>query len=121
MNAARANAGRGRLSLDPEASKVARKHTFEMINKNLLHHTPNSTLMRRVTRWSTLGENVGVGGTVGSLHVAFMNSPAHRSNILYGAFRHVGVGTKRAHGRLWVTVIFEASTDPGTSLAMPRC
>lgn len=121
LNAARVNAGKGRLSLDPEASKAARRHTTEMVNRRLLHHTPNSTLARRVTRWSTLGENVGVGGTVASLHAAFMNSPSHRSNILYSSFRHVGVGSLRRGGRLWVTVIFEAATDPGTTLRMPRC
>ena len=121
MNAARSNNGRVRLSLDPEAGKVARRHAVEMANKNLLYHTPSSSLKWRITRWSVLGENVGVGSTVRSLHRAFMNSPAHKSNILYSSFRHVGVGTIRKGGRLWVTVVFESSRDPGTRLRMPNC
>jgi len=120
-NNSRERFGRGRLKLDPEISKVARKHTREMIARNLLYHTSSTDLRRRVTFWSTLGENVGVGGTVDSLSTAFMNSPAHRDNILHSTFRHVGVGTVKGLGRLWVTVIFQASDNPGTTLRMPRC
>ena len=121
MNRARENAGLPRLSLDPEASKVARKHSREMVEKNLLHHTPSPTLVRRVTRWEILGENVGVGGTVDSLHGAFMDSPPHRANVLFAKFRHVGIGVTRGNGRMWVTVILENRLDPGTRLRMPRC
>jgi uncharacterized protein YkwD len=104
------------LRLDPELSKVAKVHTRAMVKENSLFHTPSDTLRRRVTNWTTLGENVGVGSTVESLHEAFMNSPAHRDNILYGSFRHVGVGVMREDGRMWVTVIFEARSDPGSPL-----
>ena len=121
LNAARANNGLGKLRLDPELSKAARVHTREMVVTEFLHHTADSALRNRVTNWNVLGENVGVGGTVDSLHIAFMNSPAHRDNILYGKFRHVGVGTRVKDGRLWVTVIFEAETNPGTTLRMPKC
>ena len=116
MNNARDNAGKGSLRLDPELSKAAKVHTREMVKKDLLHHTPSDTLRRRVTNWSILGENVGVGGTVSSLHTAFMNSTAHRANILLSDFRHVGVGVINDDGRLWVTVIFEARSDPGSPL-----
>lgn len=121
MNKARVNNGLGKLSLDPELSKVARVHTNEMIRKNELHHTSSSDLRERVTQWVILGENVGVGGSVKSLHKAFMNSPGHRDNILHLAYKHVGVGVRVADGRMWVTVIFEAVTDPGTTLRMPKC
>jgi hypothetical protein len=121
MNRARDNAGLPRLSLDPEASKVARKHSREMVERDLLHHTPSSTLVRRVTRWEILGENVGVGSTVDSLHHAFMDSPPHRANVLYAKFRHVGIGVTRSNDKMWVTVILENRLDPGTRLNMPRC
>lgn len=121
MNAVRSGRGLGKLSLDPEISKAARVHTNEMINQNTLHHTSSTNLRNRVTNWVVLGENVGVGSTVSSLHDAFMNSPAHRDNIEHAAYKHVGIGVRKANGRLWVTVIFEAVTDPGTTLNMPRC
>ena len=116
INVARRAAGRGTLRLDPELSKAAKVHTYEMVRRETLYHTPSDTLRRRVTRWTTLGENVGVGGTVTSLHGAFMGSTAHRANILYSSFRHVGIGSVKKNGRLWVTVIFEARTDPGSPL-----
>lgn len=121
MNLARSATGLREVRLDPELSKVARVHTREMVEAKKLHHTPSKKLSRRVTNWVTLGENVGAGNTVTSLHRAFMASPGHRDNILHSAYNHVGVGTRRAHGRLWVTIVFEARTDPGTTLAMPRC
>ena len=120
-NLARANSNLGSLSLDPELSKAARLHTREMVSKDLLYHTNDRDLTHRVTGWSTLGENVGVGGTVDSLQDAFMNSPPHRGNILYAPFQHVGIGVKEINGRMWVTLIFESRNDPGTPLRMPRC
>ena len=116
INVARSATGKATLRLDPQLSKAAKVHTREMVNKNLLYHTPTDTLKRRVTNWYELGENVGVGSTVTSLHTAFMNSTAHRSNILYSGFRYVGIGATKANGRLWVTVIFESRADPGSRL-----
>lgn len=121
INTARRSSSRSQLQLDPHLTKVARKHTREMTGKNLLHHTATAAFKNRVTNWTMLGENVGVGSTVDSLHKAFMDSPSHRDNVLYNTFRHVGIGTRERHGRLWVTVVFEAESNPGTTLHMPRC
>lgn len=120
-NLVRDRLGRTNLRLDPELSKAARKHTREMTDRNYLHHTSSDSLRRRVTFWTLLGENVGVGNTVDSLQKAFLDSPSHRDNIVYPTFRHIGVGTRTAHGRLWVTVLFQARDNPGTTLRMPRC
>ena len=121
INDSRARQGKGRLRIDKELSKVARKHTKEMTTKDLLYHTPDNAMRRRVTNWQLIGENVGVGATVDSLHIAFMNSHDHKVNIMKGGFKHVGIGTRRAYGQLWVTVIFEEETNPGTTLNMPSC
>lgn len=121
INSERSLEGIGKLSLDPELSKVALKHTWEMVNRSDLYHTPSDKLRRRVTNWTILGENVGVGGGVSSLHDAFMNSPDHAANVLYTTFQHLGVGVVKKAGRMWVTVIFEAVADPGTTLSMPSC
>ena len=121
INKVRNISKRGMLRLDPELSRAARLHSREMAKQDKLYHTPSDKLGRRVTNWTILGENVGVGADVQSLHDAFMASPGHAENVLYDSFRHVGVGTVKQGGRLWVTVIFEAKTNPGTSLRMPRC
>jgi len=122
MNRSRARKDLRKLSLDPELSRVARKHTNEMVADDELFHTGMDRLGRWVTRWTTLGENVGFGGDVAGLHKAFMRSPTHRANILLARFNHVGVSTARDdQGKLWVTVVFESATNPGTTLRMPRC
>ncbi len=121
INDVRGIAKRGQLRLDPELSRAARLHTREMVKQDKLYHTPGDKLGRRVTNWTVLGENVGVGGDVQSLHQAFMASPAHADNVLYDSFRHMGVGVIKDGDRMWVTVIFEAQTNPGTTLRMPNC
>ena len=121
INASRKRGDKPALRIDKELSKVARKHTREMTTKDLLYHTPDNAMRRRVTNWQYIGENVGVGATVDSLHIAFMNSHAHKINIMKKSYKHVGIGTSRAYGQLWVTVIFEEETNPGTTLRMPSC
>lgn len=119
VNKARSNHDRVRLRLDAELSKVARVHTKRMAKKNTLYHTPN--LGDKVTNWTSVGENVGYGDKVGQLHKMFMGSDGHRANILRKSYRHVGVATVRKGGWLWVTVVFEAKKNPGTTYSMPNC
>jgi uncharacterized protein YkwD len=119
INSARGRHDARRLKLDPQLSRVAMKQTQSMVSKRVLYHTPN--LGQRVTRWTMLGENVGYGGTVGSLHNMFMRSAPHKRNILKRQYRYVGVGAKKVNGTLWVTVVFQASRNPGTTLRMPKC
>ena len=120
INTARNIAGAHRLELDKQLSRVARKHAWEMNKSNTLYHTPSGKLGWRVTRWNHLGENVGAGQTVTSLHQAFMNSPSHRSNVLDRDYRHVGVGVYKDNNYMWVTIVFESERDPGTRLRMCR-
>lgn len=40
--------------------------------------------------WRKLGENVGMGGSIDQIHVAYMNSPGHRANVLDGSFNQMG-------------------------------
>jgi uncharacterized protein YkwD len=117
VNLARSTRRTPKLELDKQLTVVARRHSWHMAEQNNLFHTPDSTLAKRVTHWRVLGENVGVGSTVKSLHRAFMNSAGHRANALYSPFRHVGVGVVRRHDRIWVTFVFESAADPGTRLS----
>jgi uncharacterized protein YkwD len=57
--------------------------------------------------WRRLGENVGYGADVTTIHNALMNSSGHRANILDRGFQYyaVGIYTDGA-GRLWVTQEF---------------
>ena len=118
-NQARMRRGKPKLRLDPELSKAAKVHTKLMATTGILQHTPSDTLAYRVTNWSILGENVGYGSSVHQVQRAFMNSPAHRENILKGRFRHVGIGIRTAGDTMWITVLFSGRENPGTRLSMP--
>ena len=121
INSARERNGRSRLRLDPELGKASRSHTQGMAHRASLYHTPEGRFGRKITNWTILGENVGVGNDVYELHRAFMNSPEHRENVLYSPYTYVGVGVIERAGRMWVTVTFESRSDPGTRQRMPRC
>lgn len=121
MNEVRERKGLGPLRLDPELSRVARKHTREMIERNLLHHTEPEVLARRVTNWLVLDENIGLGARPRQVHRLFLDSRSHRAKIVDPDFNHTGIGAVRRDGTLWVTVVFEGSRDPGTRLRMPAC
>jgi uncharacterized protein YkwD len=118
-NASRANAGVGKLKLDPQLSRVAKRQAKAMARKRTLYHTPN--LGSLVTRWRSVGENVGYASGVKRVHKMFMGSSGHRSNIMKSSYRHMGTGAIRAGGNVWVAVVFESRRNPGTTLKMPKC
>jgi len=105
INAARRSAGRPGLSVRSDLAAVAYRHSQRMAAKNSLYHNPN--LGAQVSNWQAVGENVGRGGDVASLHQAFMNSPTHRANILDRDYTEVGVGVVvDGNGIMWVTEVF---------------
>jgi uncharacterized protein YkwD len=118
INRARANRGLPKLQRDRQLGKVSRKHSYEMANRRTLYHTPSSVLGSRVTRWISLGENIGHTRTVRRALRLMMRSPAHRANILASDWVYLGVGTVRQGRYIWSTITFEARRDPGTTLSM---
>ena len=105
VNAAREAAGLRPYSVASDLISVARAHSAQMASRQSLYHNPNLTT--DVQNWQAVGENVGEGPTVSDVHVAFMNSPEHRSNILDHDFTQIGVGvTVDSNGIVWVTEDF---------------
>lgn len=124
INNARAGRGLGPLQVDGELTGIARRWSQRMADEQRLSHNPN--LSREVTHdWEKLAENVGFGPDPGTIHDAFMNSSAHRANILDGALTHVGVGVVvDGAGQLWVTEVFMrlrggSAPAPTTTAAPP--
>ena len=107
INQARASAGRAGLTFSNVLSDYARKHSATMASKDKLYHNPYLAKWLSGFDWNILGENVGVGPSISSLHNAFMASPGHRANNLDKRFRKVGVGVVTKNGRIWITVIFK--------------
>ena len=107
---AKANAERQARGLAPYVVKsdlaaVAARHSARMAQRNSLYHNP--ALGSEVSGWQSVGENVGMGGSVDSIHKAFMDSPSHRANIVSTQFTEIGVGTVTdSRGVLWVTQVF---------------
>ena len=103
-NAERATRGHDRLKVVSDLTEVARRHSATMARQSNLHHNPD--LAAHVSGWSRLGENVGRGGSVSSLHTALMNSEGHRRNILDTDFSEIGVGVVMDGSTIWVTQVF---------------
>ncbi|HET9261119.1 MAG TPA: CAP domain-containing protein [Acidimicrobiia bacterium] len=121
INSTRSSAGLGSLKMDGGLQSHARRHTADMIAAGEIFHSTSAELKAAAgSGWSKLGENVGRGGTVDSLHKAFMDSSGHRKNIL-GDYNYVGIGTDSKDGVLYVTVVFmkkgETSSAPATTTA----
>jgi uncharacterized protein YkwD len=110
-NRARINHDRRRLKVSDALSKAARVHSRRMARRGYLFHNTLAGFESLLGgSWNRIGENVGSGSRVRQIHRAFMDSPAHRDNILATGWRKLGTGTVRRDGVLWVTVLF---TDAG--------
>ena len=106
INASRAANGLAALNVDGGLRNHARNHTQDMIDAGEIYHSSSDELKAAAgSGWSKLGENVGRGGTVDSLHKAFMDSAGHKANIL-GDYNYAGIGTASSDGVLYVTVVF---------------
>jgi uncharacterized protein YkwD len=107
MNAARANHGARPLDRVWVLRELADDHSRAMAREGSIFHTTNLATRLRIVSWDVYGENVGVTDGLRRLFEAFMDSPAHRANILDRRFGRVGIGIYRDdHGYLWVTLIF---------------
>jgi len=121
INASRSAAGLGALTVDGGIRSHARNHTQDMINSGGIYHSSSAELQAAGgSGWEKLGENVGRGGDVDSLHTAFMNSPGHKANIV-GDYNMVGIGTGTSDGVLYVTVVFmkKGAAAPTTTTTAP--
>lgn len=102
-NAARTSRGLRPLCADPRLTRAARSHSREMIEKDYMAHTSynGESVRERLERFgyhrSVYAENIAGGsgqpGKPGSIFGRWMDSPPHRTNILDGRFRPVGVGS----------------------------
>jgi hypothetical protein len=105
INHERTSRGLHALTVASDLEASARNHSAKMAAAGQIFH--NSNLDNEINNWFVLGENVGVGPDVDSLHQAFMNSPHHRENILYPSYNIIGVGVvKGSDGYLYVTEVF---------------
>lgn len=104
INSEREAAGLAPLAIYPDLVVAARAQAEAVALAGELFHNPD--LASVTDGWYMLGENVGYGPSLDSLHVAFMNSPAHRDNVLQPLFTHVGLGVVLEKNTIWVAEVF---------------
>ncbi|MFB3738857.1 MAG: CAP domain-containing protein [Candidatus Velamenicoccus archaeovorus] len=99
-NATRVRNGLHELVVGARLTRYAERHAHEMAEQRRLFHSA-----LRIPGYRSLGEIVGEGSTVRSVHRAFLRSPEHR-RIMLGTWRRIGVGVARAGGLVYVVEIF---------------
>lgn len=105
VNDERTNAGLTPLLPSPHASAKAQAWAEELSRSGTLRHSRLDEAMPE--GYLQIGENVGRGPDIETIHLAFMDSPGHRANILDPAYGWVGTGYARSpDGVVYVAVVF---------------
>lgn len=118
VNDARGTRGAARLSRDPELDALAGAHAVRLSRAARVFHNPDGLAARRRATGETLGENVGVGANLESIHEAFLASTSHRRTLL-GRWGRLGIGIARRAGEVYVVQVF-AVDGSRTTRAAPQ-
>ena len=113
LNAERAKEGYAPLAFNENAYRCAKLRTAEIMVK-FSHERPiggyfNTILENDGVSYSTAGENIQRGtsdNTVQQMADAFMNSKAHRANIMNNKYTSAAICVEYAGGAYYVTQIF---------------
>lgn len=71
----------------------AQVHAERMASEGRIFHTDlRNHYGPYIGSWCGIGENVGVGGSIKTIHNAYLNSPGHRANIMGTSWTHAGTG-----------------------------
>ncbi|HLD35047.1 MAG TPA: CAP domain-containing protein, partial [Patescibacteria group bacterium] len=125
-NASRAESGVPALSLNSKLNQAAKLKAQDMIADDYFAHTaPDGTkpwefLKQAGYSYAAAGENLAMDFTeASSVHVAFMNSPSHKKNIVNGQYTEMGVavidGELQGHQ---TTILVEFFGEPYKSAAV---
>lgn len=126
LNAERAAAGLAPLAADASLSNASTAYAGDMIARSFFaHESPDGgTLDQRLARvgysYEIAGENIAWGegslSTPASIVQAWMHSEGHRTNIMDGEFRQIGLGVLPGTPRGTVSAFQGATyvTDFGT-------
>lgn len=103
VNSYRSGNGLGGLSRDGSLDSYARSWAERMAANGGLSHSDIGSLLGA---WSSVAENVGVGGSVDAVFNALAGSSGHRANML-GGYTHFGVGVwVDSSGTIWTAHVF---------------
>jgi hypothetical protein len=116
INEIRAGYGLQELQAERASMKAAGTHARDLEERQTLSHW-GSDGSRVIERYRTAGgtgltagENLGAGDSVTSIIEAWMQSPAHRDNLLRADWFSAGVGYQQTgNGRIVLVVVFNNS------------
>ncbi|TMN22208.1 hypothetical protein FFL34_08755 [Lentibacillus cibarius] len=101
------------LKTDKQLSRVARNKSMDMKQKNYFSHksptygSPFDMMKQFDVTFQSAGENIARGQrTPEQVVEGWMNSKAHRNNILNDSFTHIGVGFTK-EGNYWTQMFIE--------------
>jgi uncharacterized protein YkwD len=119
INDLRASKGLNALAVDGQLTNIAQDWAVKMAQDDGISHRLD--IRAGISElWKRLGENVGVGPTVGQLMDAFIASPGHYKNLVDPTFTHIGVGTVRtSDGQLYTAHEFMALESSGPAVTVP--
>ena len=109
-NKARMDNGLHPLHWDPLLATAAQTHAQKMFDQHSLsHQLPGEPDLRSRaaqagTHFREIAENVAMGYGAESVQKEWMNSPAHRANILDPKLTDIGIGVVE-HAGYWYTVV----------------
>ncbi len=110
VNQVRAAHGLGGVATHSVLTAKAEAWAQHMADSGCLCH---SNLPDGVTvGWRKLGENIGRGPSVTSIHTALVNSPPHYANMVDPAFHWIGVGVAYGNGQMYVAEVFMDGNPP---------
>jgi hypothetical protein len=116
INKIRADSGLHELQAEMASMKAAGTHARELVERQTLSHwgIDGSRVIERYRiaggTGLTAGENLGAGDSVTSIIEAWMQSPAHRDNLLRVDWFSAGVGHQQTgSGRIVLVVVFNNS------------
>jgi uncharacterized protein YkwD len=103
INSFRGGNGQPSFSRDGSLDSYARSWAKQIAGNGSLSHSNISSL---IPPWSSVGENVGSGGSVAQIFDALISSGSHSSTML-ADFTHMGVGVYRdSAGVMWTAHVF---------------
>ena len=107
VNGSRRAAGVAELLPDSNINAKAQAWAEHLARAGRLEHSNVADGL--VPGWRKLGENVGRGPSLESVHNGFLRSPAHRANLLDGSWTQMGTGVAvAADGMVYVVQVFAA-------------
>jgi uncharacterized protein YkwD len=116
-NQARAQAGVASLQWDPTLAAAALQHCRMMVAQGALSHRYvgepdlSSRGAQAGAHFGLIEENVAMAPSASAVHMAWMQSPDHRRNLLSPEVDHVGIAVEFAHGELYAVADYSAALE----------